>query len=136
MVEYSISLPQFGRSRRRDFRGVHLTAHARDKIDYRRPQRRIRRSEIPQKHHVHLGQRRWLIEVRLIAKHCCSGVNEPTLQKTVYPTKFVGPREKILLPNVVLTVLCLSEEWPRMTSTYQGSADALCLKRAVAASGS
>ena len=47
MVEYSISLPQFGRSRRRDFRGVHLTAHARDKIDYRRRQRRDKAQRDP-----------------------------------------------------------------------------------------
>jgi tRNA A-37 threonylcarbamoyl transferase component Bud32 len=39
----------------------------------------IERSEIPEKLHVRLGQRRWLIEVRLIAEHCYSGVNAPAL---------------------------------------------------------
>ena len=39
--------------------------------------RSIERSEFPQKLHVRLHQGRWLIEVRPIADHCCSGVNEP-----------------------------------------------------------
>jgi hypothetical protein len=39
----------------------------------------VERSEIPQKLHVRLGQGRWLIEVRLIAEHCYSGVNAPAL---------------------------------------------------------
>jgi hypothetical protein len=77
----------------------------------------IERNEIPRKLHVRHGQGRWLIEVRLIAEHCYSGVNEPALLSTVDPTKFVRPREKILLPNVVWTALCLPEERPRMTST-------------------
>lgn len=60
----------------------------------------------------------------------------PALLLTVDPTRFVGPREKILLRNVLLTVLSLPEDWPRMTSTFQASADALCLQCAVAASES
>jgi hypothetical protein len=39
----------------------------------------IERSEIPQKLHVRLRQGRRFMEVRLIAEHCCSGVNEPAL---------------------------------------------------------
>jgi hypothetical protein len=75
----------------------------------------IERSEVPQKLHVRLGERRWLIEVRLIAEHCCSGVNEPDPSVDSGSDEFRRSAGEDTAANVVLTVLCLSEEWPRMT---------------------